>query len=130
MDYSKYTVLIVDDEPSYRKFYSKVIANAFKAKIIEASNPREAFDYLNANEPPDLILLDMQMPVMDGYTALKKIRLNPKTANTPVIANTALNNSQLVSSLIKLNISDYIVKPAESMKVVEKIKKVFDSFEE
>jgi CheY-like chemotaxis protein len=130
MDYSKYTILIIDDELGYRKFYSKIISSYFKSKVVEACNPGEAFDYIKDNPVPDLILLDMQMPVMDGYTALQKIRAYSKTANTKVIASTALNNTQLISSLIKLKISDYIVKPTDKKTAINRIKKVLDSIEE
>jgi len=129
MDYSKYMVLIIDDEVGYRKYFSKMISSAFKAKIVEAENPKVAFEFLSNNNLPDLIILDMQMPVMDGYTALKKIRSNPKTAEIPVIASTALNNAQLFTSLIKLSISDIILKPANKQIVLEKIEKVFESLE-
>ncbi len=129
MDYSKYTILVIDDEVGYRKFYSKIIQKAFKAKVVEASNPREAFDYIKEHDLPDIIILDMQMPVLDGYSTLKMLRSNQATKDIPVIASTALNNSQLISSLIKLKISDYIIKPTNSKITIEKIRKVLDTLE-
>lgn len=129
MQEPKYKILVIDDEPGYRKFYNKILTKTFSAEVIEACNPKDAFDYLKGNDNPDLILLDMQMPVMDGHTALRKIRGNPKTKEIPVIAATALNTPELVAGLLKLNISDYIVKPTNSQIAIQKIKKVLDNIE-
>lgn len=129
MQEPKYKILVIDDEPGYRKFYNKILTKTFAAEVIEAADPKVAFEYLKNNDNPDLILLDMQMPVMDGHTALKKIRSNTKTKDIPVIAATALNTTELVAGLLKLKISDYIVKPTNSQIAIQKIKKVLDSIE-
>ena len=129
MDYSKFKIMVIDDEQAYLKYYHVIIKNKLDAEVVEAINPKIAFEYLKNNDLPDLIILDMQMPVMDGHTALKYLRNNKKTQDIPVIISTALKNKQLVASLLRLRISDYIVKPTNKDLVIQKIKKVLDNIE-
>jgi CheY-like chemotaxis protein len=124
MSDDKILVLIVDDEPAYRKFIKKVVESYYKAEVIEAPNPKDAFDLLKEYKP-DLIFLDMQMPIMDGLTMLKHLRAVSETNKTPVIACTALANLDLLAQLVKLHITDYIVKPINIQQLTEKLNKVF-----
>jgi CheY-like chemotaxis protein len=125
MKYTGLTVLIVDDNNGYRKYLRKLIETRIKANVKEASNPKDAFEYMN-KEIPSLILLDMQMPIMDGYTALGIIRKKPETQNVPVIPCTALASTELVVRLSQLNISDYIIKSGDAGLIVEKIRHTLD----
>ncbi len=117
-------ILIVDDEVAYRKFIKKVVESYFKAEVVEAPNPKEAFEILK-NFKPDIIFLDMQMPIMDGLTMLKHLRAVKETNEIAVIACTALANLDLLAQLVKLNIVDYIVKPINIHQLVDKLRKVF-----
>ncbi len=118
-------VLIVDDEETYRKFMIALIEKNLGAKVVEAKHPKDAFDYLE-KELPDLVLLDMQMPVMDGMTMLKYIRQSPKLKDLPVIPCTALRTKELVAQVAKLKISDFILKTSEANVVLGKIKKALE----
>jgi two-component system, chemotaxis family, chemotaxis protein CheY len=120
MDYSVHTILIIDDDETFRQYLRTLISRALNVTIAESENPKEAFEYLKGNKP-SLILLDMQMPVMDGFTALKYLRSIDDTKNIPVIPCTALSNLELVLELSKLNISDYILKGVPGSKIIEKI---------
>jgi CheY-like chemotaxis protein len=124
MDFSDCTIMICDDEVAYRKFLKTILEKSLKADVIEAKNPKEVFDYLNQNPVPSLIFMDMQMPVMDGYTAIKILRRNAKTANVPIIACTALGSKEIVVSLAKLKVNDFIVKPLSDEIIIEKVKKI------
>ena len=62
-------------------------------------------------QKPDLILMDIIMPVMNGYQATRQIRQNPKTRSIPVIAVTALTNSEEREECLKSGCNDYIAKP-------------------
>jgi len=127
MNSEKTLILIVDDEVAYRKFIKKVVESYFVAEVMEASNPKEAFELLKVRIP-DLMFLDMQMPLMDGLTMLKHIRAVKETVNLPVIACTALSNLDLLAQLVKLNIADYIVKPININLLTEKLRKIFRDF--
>lgn len=85
-------VLVVDDDESIRMFVAGVMeAEGWEA--IEALNGQQALDKAET-ETPDLIVLDVNMPVMDGFTAFKLLRDSPFTENIPIIMLTAINDEQ------------------------------------
>lgn len=120
-DYSDISVLIVDDEDTYRRFIAAIVEKHFKIKPVICKNPKEAFDYMKESKIPDLIILDMQMPIMDGLTTLKHLRSANKTKGIEVIINTALSTDSLLIELFKLGIADYIVKPSDTIVMSKKI---------
>lgn len=125
MEFEDLTVLSVDDDPLFRKFLKAIVEKRLGSNFIEASNPQDMFPILEKTLP-DLLILDMEMPYMDGVTALKKIRFNPKFMRIPVIACTALATPELLGALIKLRIEDYIVKTAGQVSTLNKIQKALD----
>ncbi len=114
-------VLVIDDGVAFRLMMKKIIEMYFYADVRLAQDPSEAFEMI-ADITPSLIILDMQMPIMDGFSALKKIRTTPASKDTPVIAFTALGDPALIAELIKLKISDYIKKPTTTEVIVAKLK--------
>ncbi len=124
-DFSDMNVLLCDDDPAYRKILSSILKKTFKVTVREATNPQEAFSLIKESMP-DLLVLDMQMPVMDGLTALKFLRSNDATKELPVIACTALSYGDLFMSLAKLKISDYIVKPSNAKIISGKFHKALN----
>ncbi|MEJ5244380.1 MAG: response regulator [Bacteroidota bacterium] len=114
-------VLVIDDSDAYRMMMKKVIELYFYANVHLAENPGEAFEMIPKINP-DLIILDMQMPVMDGFTALKNIRSIEGTKDIPTIAFTALSTSTLVAELVKWKINDFIKKPTTTEIIVKKLK--------
>lgn len=124
IDLSQHTVLVVDDEIPYRMFVKVLLQKKFKMNVIDVENPIKAFEVLKL-EPVSLIILDMEMPGMDGFTALKQIRQMPNLENTPVIICSALRSAELVLMLGRLKISDYIAKPASAETILTKVLKVF-----
>lgn len=120
------TVMIIDDNKLFRKFINKVIEINFGCKIIEVEHPKEAFEYLKTGKP-DLMLLDMEMPYMDGHTFLKLLRRSDFTKDIPVIPITAINSKELILNLSKYKIEDFIIKSAEPEVMIQKIKKVLSA---
>jgi two-component system, chemotaxis family, chemotaxis protein CheY len=128
MDFSKYKIVVIDDEAAFRKWLSAIINKYFKAQVFEANNPIDGLELIK-KEKPDLIMLDMEMPVMDGFTALKEIRSNPETADTMVIICSGLSNESLFVSLVKLRITDYAVKSSGSKVIIDKIQRALMKLE-
>lgn len=126
IDFSDRTILVCDDEDAYRKFLNKILSKFLKARVLIASNPGEMFEILK-KENPDLIILDLQMPVMDGQTALKLLRENPKTELTPVLICSALGFESVIVNLAKLNINGFIIKPFEATTVLQKINQILSN---
>lgn len=126
MEYSNLKILVVDDELPSRQLMSSIIKMSFNSEVLVASNPKEAFELLK-NENPDLLLLDLQMPVMDGYSFLVHLRSLKEFKELPVIPCTALSSKQLLVNLVKLDISDYIMKPILKDTFVKKLNNTLQS---
>lgn len=115
-------ILIVDDETETVFLLSERLQRSgYKVEM--------AFDALEAilkalKSPPDAILLDMRIPAGGGMHVLKQVRGNPKTAEVPVIILTANYDQTLKSDAMKLGISDYLSKPFEGSRLVERIKQI------
>lgn len=107
-EFNYQTVLLVEDIMSNREVV-KGFLERLKLNVISAENGKEALDMLKTITP-DLILMDMMMPVMDGYTATKAIRANEVTASLPVIALTASALKQNEVQIREL-CNDYLRKP-------------------
>jgi len=115
-------ILIVDDEPdlvSTVQFRLK-FANC---SVVTASNGKEGLEKA-AGEKPDLILLDTNMPVMNGHEMLEHLRNDPATKDIPVIMLTARCEPQDIAAASAHGISDYVTKPFEFADLMEKIKTV------
>jgi CheY-like chemotaxis protein len=120
-------VLTVDDSKAVRMILSRHLKQ-FGIEIVEAENG--AVGLLKAKETmPNLILLDYNMPVMDGYSMLECLKKDPATRSTPVIMLTTEAVQETVLKLIKLGLRDYITKPFSREEFLKKVNKVLDLFE-
>jgi len=81
-------VAVVDDTPEARRLIRRILQSQGDFEIFEATNGREAIELVN-KEHPDLVILDLMMPEVDGFAVLDALRSNPETANIPVIVATA-----------------------------------------
>ncbi|MBN1303643.1 MAG: response regulator, partial [Anaerolineales bacterium] len=81
-------ILIADDAPDARRLVRRILQSQGEYTFFEAADGREALDLVN-KEHPDLLILDLMMPEMDGFAVLDKMRSNPDTAEIPVIVSTA-----------------------------------------
>lgn len=106
----KRKILIVEDYEDSRQFM-KVLVESYGYQVIEAADGLEAIESLKS-QFPDLILMDMAMPVMDGITATKVIRKDKKGADIPIIAVTA-HGKQFYEKAIEAGCNDLITKPVD-----------------
>lgn len=104
-------ILIVDDEP-FNVDYLEQELEDLNYLIMIASNGKEALDQVRG-EKPDLILLDIMMPVMDGFEVLEQLKVDPLLRNIPVIVISAMNDLESVVKGIQLGAEDYLPKPFE-----------------
>jgi threonine synthase len=81
-------VAIVDDTSEARRLVRRILQSQGDFKILEASNGKEGLEMIT-RELPDLVVLDLMMPEMDGFSVLEKLKANPQTADIPVIVSTA-----------------------------------------
>ena len=108
-DYSKYNVLAVDDIPLNLVLVQKMLSR-FNFQMRTAANGQLALDAV-AEKKPDLILLDLMMPGIDGFEVIRRLRANPETADIQIIILSALNSNEVVVKGFNVGANDFIMKP-------------------
>jgi CheY-like chemotaxis protein len=112
-------ILIVDDNPDVRE----VLQCQLKMSgylVISAENGYVAIEKATV-EQPDLILMDIMMPEMDGWQASRAVRANPDTKDIPILAATAMCRRADLNACLEAGCNGYIVKPFTMMELKEKI---------
>jgi DNA-binding response OmpR family regulator len=104
---TNYKILVVDDESRMRKIIKDFLTSA-NYEVLEADNGQTALDTFNANPNINLIILDVMMPVLDGWATLREIR---KISNVPVIMLTARGEERDELFGFELGVDEYISKP-------------------
>ena len=115
----KQTILVVDDTPENIDVLSAVLRPYYKVKA--AMNGKVALK-IAAKQKPDLILLDVMMPEMDGYEACRRLKEDAETASIPVIFVTAKSETADEQKGFDLGAVDYIAKPISPPLVLARIK--------
>lgn len=128
-DYSQYTIYLIEDEQLYADYITTILSKNLNITPVVCSNPKIAFEKME-NELPSLILLDLEMPVMDGFTALKIIRSTPEYKHIPVIISSALRTKEMLVTLVKHGINDFIEKRSSPAVVLKKISFHLDKLDE
>ena len=113
----KQTVLVVDDTPENVHLLSSVLRSDYKVKV--ALNGEKAIKIAQSDSQPDLILLDVVMPEMDGYDVCRLLKSDPKTSDIPIIFVTANNTADAQQKGRELGAVDYMTKPIEPNLVKE-----------
>jgi putative two-component system response regulator len=117
----KQTILVVDDAPENIDLLNLVLGGLYQIKV--ALNGEKALEIAsNAADLPDLILLDVMMPGMDGYEVCRQLKTSPLTYKIPVIFVSALNETQDESKGFEVGAVDYITKPVSTPIVRARVK--------
>ncbi len=111
------TILVVDDDMR-NIFAISSLLESYNAKVIVGKNGKEGIQKLKNNDAVDLILMDIMMPEMDGYEAMKRIRKEKKYENLPIIALTAKAMKEDRDKCIAAGANDYLSKPVEKDKLL------------
>jgi len=117
----KKKILVVDDTPSNIKILNDVLKDGFK--IAAATNGNDAIKIAKSDAPPDLILLDIMMPEMDGYEVCKRLKADEATKKIPVIFVTAKDEIDDKLDGYEMGAVNYITKPIDPDFVLETIRK-------
>jgi CheY-like chemotaxis protein len=104
-------VMVVDDNEDNRELLNFFLSrNGFK--IIEASNGLEAVRFALSTRP-DLIIMDLSMPVMDGYTAVRLLRQVPQVSDVPIVACTSYDTATHRTQAIQVGFNEFLSKPID-----------------
>ena len=114
-------ILVVDDSVTMRKIISKNLSSAGYGNIVEASDGSDA---INKMSGIDLVILDWNMPIMDGITFVREVKNSPAYDEVPIIMCTTEGAQKEVIQALKLGVSDYIVKPFKPELIIEKVKTI------
>jgi adenylate cyclase len=112
-------ILVVDDMPDNLFLMNGLFEDRYE--VIQAPSGQEALKVVMSANPPDMVLLDIMMPDMDGYEVLRRIRQHAPTANIPVIFLTALATRQDERLGMDLGAVDYLTKPVDPEQVVQRV---------
>ncbi len=118
-------ILIIDDEEDFCYFVKQNLEAISNYEIIIANKGKKGIQ-IARKEKPDLILLDIMMPGIDGFEVLKRLKGNEKTQRIPVIMFTAKDEDEAKIKASGLYCEDYIVKPVENVVLRAKIHRVLD----
>ena len=108
-DYSRFNVLAVDDIPLNLLLVQKMLSR-FNFTLRTAANGQLALDAVAAQKP-DLILLDLMMPGIDGFEVIRRLRDNPETSDIQIVILSALNSNEDIVKGFNVGANDFIMKP-------------------
>ncbi len=108
-DFSRFNVLAVDDIPLNLLLVQKMLSR-FNFTLRSAANGQQALDAV-AEQKPDLILLDLMMPGIDGFEVIRRLRSDPATADIQIVILSALNSTEDVVKGFNAGANDFIMKP-------------------
>ena len=104
-------VMLVDDFQDTREMLRRMLEMS-GCRVVEAANGQEAIEFAQ-RERPDLVLMDLNMPVLDGFTATLRIREYEQTRDVPVVAVTAYDTAEFRAAANAVGCCEFVVKPLE-----------------
>jgi len=115
-------ILSIDDSRAIRMVLKRLF-RPFACELFEAGDGEEGLA-VATSEKPDLIILDYNMPVMDGVAMLRQMRENPELKRTPVIMLTADASSEIINTVARVGVRDYVTKPFDDAQLLDKVSRV------
>lgn len=119
---SKARILVVDDEPGNIAILREILKSRYT--VLAATTGQDAVTLAASNPPPDLILLDVKMPKMDGFDVLKALRTSQRTRNIKIVFVTSRSEIDDKMTAYREGIQDYVTKPIDPdfvLRVVDRL---------
>lgn len=120
-------ILAVDDEVHIRRLI-EVNLHRFGYRVSTAADGQEALEKIR-QEPPDMVVLDVMMPRVDGHEVLRRLKLDPATREIPVVMLTAKAQDQDIFRGWQAGVEMYLTKPFNPMELTTFVKKIFEAQE-
>lgn len=117
-------ILIVEDDLSSRLYLNKILEKT-EAVLLNAGDGKEAFELVEKDPDIELVLMDIQLPVMDGYTSARKIKEIRKEVR--LIAQTAYSFSGDMEVMAESGFDDFLIKPIYSGQLIEKLSSYYEN---
>jgi putative two-component system response regulator len=114
-------ILVVDDATEVVALLRKILYRSDLTRVQTFTNPVEALDWVQEN-PPHVVLLDIEMPEMDGLTFLRRLRNNPITEMLPVIVMTSINVREVKLAALEAGATDFVHKPFDQLELVARVR--------
>ena len=118
--YMKKNILVIDDDATIRFLLINILRDY---EVISKEDGYEALSWLNSGNVPDLILLDMEMPNINGRVLIRRIKSSYKHRQVPIIVMSGTDSKLIKNNFLKLGASDYIIKPFADLDFLERVKK-------
>jgi DNA-binding response OmpR family regulator len=117
------TIRVADDDPRLRRLLRRILAEEFD--VLEAEDGEQAVAMTRA-EHPGVVLLDLEMPVLDGHGALRRIREEPGLRSTPVLIVTgAATGGEMAAGCLRDGAHDFVRKPFEDMELLARVRAAY-----
>ncbi len=120
-----YKVLVVEDSPTMRQLIVFALKRIRGFQIVEANDGVDGLKKLSS-EKFDLILTDINMPIMDGLKLVSMVRNDPHYKETPIVVITTEGATEDRERALALGANEYITKPIQTMKILETVKKLMN----
>ena len=133
LNHQEVTILLVEDDPGHARLIEKNLRRSnINNEIVTLTDGQQAVDYLFAQgqyggrkrPSPLLVLLDLNMPVLDGYQVLERMKANEQTKRIPVVILTTTDDAREVERCYNLGCNVYITKPVDYEQFAEAIRKI------
>ena len=124
-DLSAYTVLLADDI-ELNLVMLKNMLSRYNFNIVTASNGQDALDKIDYYKPA-LIILDILMPVLNGFEVISRVRENPKCSSMRVVVMSALNTNEFIDRAVSLGANDFISKPIVMKNLYDVVSRQFEA---
>ena len=119
-----YKILVVDDEPTIVRLMEFILARQGH-ELIVAVNGEEALEKIKSQRP-DLVLLDIMMPRIDGYEVAQRLRADPATVSLPIIMLSAKAQDEDIRRGVEVGVDEYVTKPFTPDHLVQVVAKYLD----
>jgi DNA-binding response OmpR family regulator len=117
------SVLVAEDDEHISHLLQFMLSRE-KYVVHLARDGRDAKQYIENNDPPDIVLLDVMLPFVDGFALVSLLRVQPAWKHTPVIMLTAKTQEQHIVRALNAGANDYVTKPFQPVELMARIKRL------
>ena len=120
-------ILLIDDDDGHRRLLKKIFLERGEYEVIEAKDGLDALNILLRDKlRPDLMLVDLIMPYIDGLEFIRIIKSKPELSNLPIVICSSVENAETVREIARHGIKDFLTKPVDRVALSRKVLSILD----